>query len=619
MCRIRVDCTMSASDLKTMEVEETRTSRPQWGSRVQYVLTLVGYSVGLGNIWRFPYICNRNGGGAFLIPFAIFLFLACFPLFFLETCVSQFSGKGTVHVWSFCPLLKGVGVGMVILGCLMVPYYNFLMAWPIYYLVQSCSAVLPWTTCGNDWNTVYCVTDFVTNVNSTTSNMTSLNDTLYDYVAVTKAWENLTLAHTAVEEFWQYKVLDISTGLGNIGSMQGHIVGCLFAFYVIMFFCIFKGIKSVGKVVYVTATLPYILLTVLLIRTLMLPGASDGLVYFFAPDFSRLQQVQVWLEACLQVFYSVGPGWGMVHVLASFNKFHEPCLRDTLLVSFISEGTSIFGGCVTFSVLGSMAARFGVPVSEVVSSGPGLGFIAYPQALSQLPVPQLWSFLFFLLLITIGLDTQFSVTEVLPTTIIDSYPRMFAKRRGILTAAICLVYFLMGLVFCTQGGPYIFQLIDWYIAALSVILFCFLECIAVGWIYGIDRFSKDIELMLGHPPPIILRFLWCFVIPVVLLTVFVLTLVQYGPPTYGKYKYPPYAVTIGWCIATVPIIPLLVCAALSLLKHRSAASFKQRLLLALRPDFDWMPSSSTHKGPYREEQQSRRRTVRENVRAVFKR
>ncbi|XP_046542476.1 sodium- and chloride-dependent glycine transporter 1-like [Haliotis rubra] len=567
-------------------------SRPQWGSRVQYLLSLIGYSVGLGNIWRFPYICNRNGGGAFLIPFAIFLFFACFPLFFLETCVSQFSGKGTVHVWSFCPLFKGVGFGMLILGCVMVPYYNFLMAWPIYYLVQSCSAVLPWTTCGNDWNTEYCVTDVLTNVNSTSTNTTSLNDTLYNHVAVGNAWENLTLSHTAAEEFWH---LDKINPMHSEHLLHRHLF-----------------------VVYVTATLPFILLTALLVRTLMLPGAYDGLVYFFTPDFSRLQHGQVWLEACLQVFYSVGPGWGMIHVLASFNKFHEPCLGDTLLVSFISEGTSIFGGCVTFSVLGSMAARTGVPVSEVVSSGPGLGFVAYPQALSLLPVPQLWSFLFFLLLITIGLDTQFSVTEVLPTTIVDSYPHIFYKRRGLLTAAICLVYFLMGLIFCTQGGPYIFQLIDWYISALSVILFCFLECVAVGWIYGMDRFSRDITMMLGRPPPIILRFLWCFVIPVVSLAVFILTLVQYQPPTYGKYEYPPYAVTIGWCIATVPIIPLPVCALLTLLKHRSAKSFKQRLMLSLRPDFDWMPSSSAYKEAYKDEQQSRRRTVKENVRAVFK-
>ncbi|XP_067650898.1 sodium- and chloride-dependent glycine transporter 1-like [Haliotis asinina] len=609
---------MSAGYGNDMEMEETRVSRPQWGSRVQYLLSLIGYSVGLGNIWRFPYICNRNGGGAFLIPFAIFLFFACFPLFFLETCVSQFSGKGTVHVWSFCPLLKGVGFGMLILGCVMVPYYNFLMAWPIYYLVQSCSAVLPWTTCGNDWNTEYCVTDVLTNVSLTSTNTTSLNDTLYNQIAVSNAWKNLTLSHTAAEEFWQYKVLDISSGLGDIGSIQGHIVGCLIAFYVIMFFCIFRGIKSVGKVVYVTATLPFVLLTALLVRTLMLPGSFDGLVYFFTPDFSRLQHGQVWLEACLQVFYSVGPGWGMVHILGSFNKFHEPCLGDTLLVSFISEGTSIFGGCVTFSVLGSMAARTGVPVSEVVSSGdPGLGFIAYPQALSLLPVPQLWSFLFFLLLITIGLDTQFSVTEVLPTTIVDSYPHIFHKRRGLLTAGICLVYFLMGLVFCTQGGPYIFQLIDWYISALSVILFCFLECVAVGWIYGMDRFSRDITMMLGRPPPIILRFLWCFVIPAVSLAVFILTLVQYQPPTYGKYEYPSYAVTIGWCIATVPIIPLPVCALLTLLKHRSAKSLKQRLMLSLRPDLDWMPSSSAHKEAYKDEQQSRRKTLKENVRAVF--
>ncbi|XP_046556275.1 sodium- and chloride-dependent creatine transporter 1-like [Haliotis rubra] len=284
-----------------------------------------------------------------------------------------------------------------------MPYYNLYLAWPIYYMVKSCSSVLPWTTCGNDWNTDLCVEDLR---NVTHSSNNGISPTVNITVPVAQRWENVTLAHSASEEFWQYNVLSISTGLDDVGSVQWHTVGCLFASYVLMFLCLINGIRSAGKVVYVTALLPYILLLSIFITTLLKPGATDGLLYFLVPDFKQLLDIQVWLEASLQVFYSLGPGWGMIGTAASYKKFHEPCLRDCLILTMVSEGTSIFCGLVTFAVLGVMAHKTGVPIAKVVSTGPGLGFVTYPDALAQLPVPQLWSFLFFLMLLMVGLDSE---------------------------------------------------------------------------------------------------------------------------------------------------------------------------------------------------------------------
>ncbi|XP_046543630.1 sodium- and chloride-dependent glycine transporter 1-like [Haliotis rubra] len=196
------------------------SARGAWSSQIDYLLSVIGYCVGLGNLWRFPYICNRNGGGAFLIPFFVCLVLCGLPLFFLEVAVGQFSGKSATHVWSLCPLMKGVGIGMLIMSAGTVVYYTTICAWALYYTVFSCRAVLPWTDCGNSWNTDNCVRSLQvmsqgrTEVsNSTVLNGTDVNSKLTEYIntTVSHRWgTNDSLAHTAAEEFWQYKALGIS-------------------------------------------------------------------------------------------------------------------------------------------------------------------------------------------------------------------------------------------------------------------------------------------------------------------------------------------------------------------------------------------------------------------------
>ncbi|XP_061171790.1 sodium- and chloride-dependent creatine transporter 1-like, partial [Saccostrea echinata] len=120
---------------------------------------------------------------------------------------------------------------------------------------------------------------------------------------------------------------------------------------------------------YITATLPYLLLIVILIKGLTLPGSTDGILFYIRPDFDKLASVQVWLEAGIQVFYSLGPAWGPLFTMASFNKFNNNCYRDSIILSMISEGTSIFGGFAIFTIVGYMAHVAGKPVDKVVQAG----------------------------------------------------------------------------------------------------------------------------------------------------------------------------------------------------------------------------------------------------------
>ncbi|KAL8613908.1 hypothetical protein ACOMHN_032898 [Nucella lapillus] len=597
---------------KGSEGTEGGEGRQSWSSKREYILTVVGYIVGIGNIWRFPYMCNRNGGGAFLIPFLLCLTLIGFPLFFLETAMGQFTARSPLHVWSVCPLVKGAGISMCLMTIMQVWYSNTIMAWALYYMVSSFQSVVPWSLCGQWWNTPQC-TDLTRRFNDTSANVTSAwNKTLTD-------WENSTSASmvgpsnetgngseplkmklvTAAEEFWQHNVLQVSSGFYEPGHVVWYLAVMQCVVILFLFLALVKGVKSSGKVVYVTATAPYVVLVVLLVRGVTLPGAVDGILFYITPDFPRLLDPVVWIEAAVQVFYSLGPAWGALITVASFNKFDNNCYRDAFILTFIGEGTSVFGGFVIFSVLGYMARQTGMPIQDVVSAGPGLAFIVYPEAVSLMPLPQLWAVLFFFMIITVVIDSQMTGAESILTVICDSFPRILRRRRVLVTACFSLVYLLTSLILVSQGGVYVFQLFDWFVATVTVATVGFVECVVMGWVYGANRFGEDIEMMLGRKPPIVINILWCFVNPALLAILLIVTLVKYRPPSYGVYEYDGLATAFGWMIALVSFIPIPIMAVYQLMKAKG--SLAQRLRQTTTPDKHWGPADPARRLLYRRE------------------
>ncbi|KAK3105859.1 hypothetical protein FSP39_007225 [Pinctada imbricata] len=266
---------------------------------------------------------------------------------------------------------------------------------------------------------------------------------------------------------------------------------------------------------------------VILIRSLTLPGSADGIVYFIKPDFHKLLEIEVWIEAALQVFYSLGPAWGPLITMASYNRFNNNCYRDAVILTLASEGTSIYGGFVVFSVLGFMAHKSNIPIQDVVKSGPGLGFIAYPEALAMLPGSNVWAVLFFFMLLTTGLDSQVPFTHILLMEVIcgsatDYFPNL-RKKRELFTAIVCAVFFLAGIVVCTQ-----------------VMLF--------------------------------------------------FTFVTYKPPNYGDYEYPAYAEAFGWLLSFAPVMPLPI-VAVKVIKDSPGDTLLEKLKNSTRPSTIWQPVS----------------------------
>lgn len=205
------------------------------------------------------------------------------------------------------------------------------------------------------------------------------------------------------------EILHISSGITDVGGIVWSLLCGDLIVWIVIFLCIMNGVRSVGKVVYFTATFPFVILAVLFVRGVTLPGAIDGIRFYITPQWSELANLRVWADAAVQIFFSLGPGWGGIINMASYNRFANNTRWDAILIPVINCSTSIFAGFVVFSVLGFMAASTGLPVDRVAAGGPGLAFITYPEAIAMMPWPNLWAVLFFCMLFLLGIDTSVSV------------------------------------------------------------------------------------------------------------------------------------------------------------------------------------------------------------------
>ncbi|XP_071785464.1 sodium-dependent noradrenaline transporter-like [Asterias amurensis] len=520
----------------------TGDGRENWGGKVDFLLSVIGFAVDLANVWRFPYLVYRNGGGAFLIPYVIFLIFGGLPMLYMELAMGQYFRQGAISVWDICPLFQGLGWAVVLIAWYVAFYYNVIIAWSLYYLISSFTSSLPWKDCQNEWNTPVCYDG------SFNESWVSVDDKAF--------LVNSTTGSSPAQEFYERNVLEmhLSEGLHDLVGLKWQLVLCLMAVMVVVYFSLWKGVKSSGKVVWVTATLPYIVLTILLIHGCTLPGSLKGIEYYLRPDFSRLLAAQVWIDAAIQIFYSIGAGFGVHLAYASYNKFHNNIYRDVLFTSAVNCVTSFFAGFVVFAVLGYMSMRTGKDIQDVATEGPGLVFVVYPEAIATMQGSTFWSIIFYLMLITLGLDSSFGGLEAVISGITDKFPRQFRHRRELLTLLVVLSVFLFALFNVTYGGIYMFVLQERFAAGASLLFVVMLEAIGISWLYGIDNFKDNIREMLGFAPGIWWRLCWKIFAPLFLVFIFVVSLALSEPLTYGDYLYPPWGQALGWLLALSSMI-----------------------------------------------------------------
>uniref|UniRef100_A0A3Q0KU52 Transporter n=1 Tax=Schistosoma mansoni TaxID=6183 RepID=A0A3Q0KU52_SCHMA len=551
--------------------------REEWNNQCDFFLSVLGYAVDLANVWRFPYVCFTNGGGAFLIPYFIVMICSATPMFYLELILGQKHRRGAISLWDICPMFRGVGIAQVIISYTVAFYYNTISAWSLYFLFVSITDILPWTYCDQRrGNSINCVNfTYLQSLSNTISN--DKNDLLQQ--------KNYSLASI---EYFERVVLKLqqSTGLEDLGPIRWQLVGCTIFIFSILFASMRNGVKTSGKVVYVTALLPYLLLGILLINGLTLNGSYNGIWYFIKPRFDKLSQMTVWANAAIQIFFSTGAGFGAHIAYATYNPKRYNCYRDCLITSLVNALTSIFAGVTVFAYLGYLAHLTHTTVETVTGEGPGLVFQVYPLAIGTLPFAPLWATIFFMLLIMLGLDSGMGGLESVVTALTDIVPKRFSRYghlRSSITLAVIGSACLFAFVNVTSGGMYVFNLMDRYMAGTALLIGSLFQVIAIAWFYGMNKLCQDIISMNLPIPNIYWRLCWKLLTPITLTVMIISSLIDPTPLQYNYgvkhpelstnysevvnitlhgtsqfYVYPKWSIYLGWTMSGISIsmIPL---------------------------------------------------------------
>lgn len=570
--------------------------REGWDNKMQFFMGVISYAVGLGNVWRFPYLCQKNGGGAFLIPYCIMMFIEGTPLFLVELGIGQRLRLGPVGVWNeIHPYLGGVGVSAAIVSFLVALYYNVIITWCIYYLYKSFNIELPWSSCPVENGTMI---------------------------------EECRISSSTTGYFWNREAIDTSESIGDFGGFVPHITISLVLAWLLIYLCVMRGIKSSGKVMYLTATFPYVVTTVFLIRSLMLEGAAEGLKYMMTPDLKRLYDPNVWLEAATQIFYSMGLGFGGLIAFGSYNPQKNNCKKDVIWLSFCNLLTSLYTAVVIFCVLGYMGGqnyntcierdmanilsiypgkfesfdeiRSNISIEEYATwmyrnfqdteypllanvshycnykkiisqaaEGSGLAFVVFTEAIIQFPFPPLWAVLFFLMLLLLGMGTMFGTLEGVITSLSDS--KLIKLKKPVLTAILCSIACGIGLIFTTHSGQYWVMLFDQFAGSYALMSVAFFEIIAVIYVYGWENFVRDLIDMTGESVSCYWIITWRFISPIIMFMLFFASVAKSFVylPKYSVYisktthqsaqPYPQWALIVAclmvvFAMAPVPLI-----------------------------------------------------------------
>lgn len=476
-----------------------------------------------------------------MIPFLILLVLEGIPLLHLEFAIGQRLRKGSLGIWNTIhPYMGGVGIASMLVSFFVGLYYNTIIAWVMWYFFNSFQEPLPWANC-------------------------PLNENRTGYV-------DECAKSSPVDYYWYRETLNISTGINDSGGVQWWMLLCLICAWGVVYVSTIRGIETTGKAVYVTSTLPYLVLTIFLIRGLTLKGSVDGIIYLFTPDVAELANPVTWLDAGAQVFYSFSLAFGGLISFSSYNSVHNNCEQDAVIISIINGLTSVYAATVIYTIIGFRATErydecfdanilalmntFEIPEGNITQGnynevlqhynstspdiiaqlnlktcdlesflsdgveGTGLAFIVFTEAITKMPISPLWSVLFFIMLFCLGLSSMFGNIEgvLVPLQDLKVFPKSWPKE--VITGSICLSSCLIAIIFVMRSGDYWLAVFDSYAGSIPLLIIAFCEMFSVVYIYGIDRFNNDIKFMIGHKPNIFWQATWRVISPVIMLAIF---------------------------------------------------------------------------------------------------
>ncbi len=493
---------------KLSQLSEPHHPRPQWRTRMGFILAALGSAVGLGNIWRFSYLCYKNGGGAFLVPYLIALLVVGIPLMILELGLGH-KMRGSTPMCFAKVDRHWEWAGWWAVNCAMfgiMVYYAVIIAWCVSYVFFSFN--LSW---GSDPN-----------------------------------------------NFFFNEYLQVSAGPGIVGNIRTPILFSLAAVWalswMIVFFGVQKGVERANKIF---MPLLFVLILILVGWSVSLKGASIGIEKYLKPDFSLLSKPQIWIDAFSQIFFTLSLGFGIMMTYASYLPRKANIVKDALMITFGNCLFSFITGFAVFGVLGYMSFTMGLPVEEVVKESIGLAFVTYPKAISLMSgFGNIFGVLFFGTLVVAGLSSAISLVEAFTSAVIDK----FHYPRKVIVSVVCAVGFLGSMVFATKAGIYWVDIVDHFITHYGLVAIGIIECLLVGWVLK----SKKLREHINHTTQKALSPAWdvCvrFVTPMVLGILLINDLAKEIVQPYGGYPWMSI-VLIGrdWLLAAL-IVSLFVAA-----------------------------------------------------------
>ena len=485
--------------------------REKWSSRSAFVLAAIGSAVGLGNAWRFPGLAAKYGGGAFLFVYLIAMLVIGIPLLMMEISVARYTRQGAPgSMRALNKKAESIGWIAVSNGIGISIYYAAVFAWVILMFVISFKFM------------------------------------------------NMTGDTEAASNLWAETIKTTGTTSG-FTTISWPVLGSLIAAWVLCYVCIRNGTTTVGKVVKFTVSLPVICLLIMAVRGISMPGAMAGMAKFFIPDWTALSDSNLWVDAVGQVFYSLSTSMAIMFAYGSFLDKKSNIVVDTFIISFSDMFISVLAGIVMFTTMAGVGM-----LDNMSASGIATAFIIYPQAIVKISnsgvFNMIFAFIFYFCLITLAIDSLFSIIEGISTAVSDKFK--LNKKKTTLT--ICIIEGIISLIYVTGAGLAVLDIVDYFINSYTLIITGVLEMVAAGWLFKTTKILEELNRNTGKFKMPSWWFLPSikFISPIVLLGLFAWNLYNLikGGGIYGAADgYSMTAnVVFGWCISLLILISGLI-------------------------------------------------------------
>ena len=414
--------------------------RDKWSSRSTFILAAIGSAVGLGNAWRFPGLASKYGGGAFLFVYLLAMLVIGIPLLMVEISVARHtkqSAPGSMRALN--KRAEGIGWIAVSNGIGISIYYAAVFAWVILMFFMSFKFM------------------------------------------------GMTGDTAAASSLWAETIKTTGTTSG-FTTIAWPVLICLLIAWALCYLCIRNGTTTVGKVVKYTVSLPVICLLVLAVRGFTMPGALDGVAKLFIPKWSALSDSNLWIDAIGQVFYSLSTSMAIMFAYGSFLDSKANIAVDSIIIAFSDMIISVLAGIVMFTTMAGVGM-----LDNMSASGIATAFIIYPQAIVKLSssgvVNMIFAFVFYFCLITLAIDSLFSIVEGISTALSDKFH--LNKKKTTLT--ICIIEGVLSLIYVTGAGLAVLDIADYFINSYTLILTGILEVIVAGWFLKTSRILEQIN------------------------------------------------------------------------------------------------------------------------------